>query len=400
MSVFSSPRARRTVLLISLVPVVVALSAWGASKRPPIDAKKGAPAAPVPVLMARVAQKDVDEDLFAIGTVQPGASVTVKARVDGQLQQVLFREGQEVPAGTVLARIDPRSLQAQFDQVKAQKARNEALLENARLDLTRYADLLKLDSVSPQTYESQRAQVAQLEAAVQGDAAQLELARVQLGYTTITAPISGRTGARLVDAGNLVRASEATQIVVLNQVDTVALGFTLSEDAYARVSKAIRDAGDRPLPVEAYGRDGGELLGSGELVMLNNQIDSASGTLQLKAQCRNLAHKLWPGQFVNVKLKLGARKGVQVVPATAVQRGPDGTFVYVVGDDGSVKQRPVSVTALQNGDAIIGKGLKPGEQIVVDGHSKLRPGARVTDVRRVANDGGERPAKKRVGGAA
>lgn len=399
MSVFSSPRARRTVLLVSLVPVVVALSAWGASKRPQGDAKKNPSGAPVPVVLTRVAQRDVDEDLLAIGTVQPGASVTVKARVDGQLEQVLFREGQEVQAGAVLARIDARSLQAQFDQVRAQKARNEALLENARLDLKRYADLLKLDSVSPQTYESQRAQVAQLEAAVQADAAQLELARVQLGYTTITAPISGRTGARLVDAGNLVRASEASQIVVLNQVDTVALGFSLSEDAYARVSKAIHDAGDRPLVVEAYGRDGGEQLGRGELVMLNNQIDSTSGTLQLKALCRNPARKLWPGQFVNVRLKLGARKGVQVVPASAVQRGPDGTFVYVVGEDKAVKPRTVVVTALQSGDAIIGTGLSVGEQVVVDGHSKLRPGARVTEARRVASERNER-GSQRAGGTA
>ncbi len=338
--------------------------------------KKPAAQAAVSVVLAKVTSEEVADSIAGIGTVQASASVTIRARVDGELQRILFSEGQDVHAGDVLAQIDPRPFQAQVDQAAAQLARDEAQVANAQLDLKRNAGLLALDSIAQQTYDTQKAQLAQYQATVRADRAQLDYARVQLGYTSIGAPINGRTGMRLTDAGNLVRAAEATGIVTVNQIDPVTLTFTIAEDNFARVSAALKH-GKSPLQVLAYGRDETDLLGQGKLLLINNQIDAGTGTVQLKAQFANPEHKLWPGQFINVRLVLGNLANALVVPASAVQRGPEGAFVYSVRSDQTVEVSTVRVTLLRDSKAVIAEGLKAGDVVVADGQAKLRPGSRI-----------------------
>lgn len=310
--------------------------------------------------------------LIGVGTVQALASVTVKARIDGQLERVDYVEGQDVKAGQMLAQLDARPVRAQLEQVQAQKARDEALLANARLDLDRYAQLIKEEATSQQTLDTQKALVAQLQAAVQTDQAQIHFAQVQLGYATITAPFPGRTGARLVDPGNIVHASDANGLVVINQIDPIAVVFTLPGDAVQVINRAQQDG--RRLAVLAYGRNGDELLARGTLVLVNNQIEVSSGTVQLKGRFANAQHVLWPGQYVNVRLQLGDHTQALTVPAPAVQRGQSGTYVYVVGGDGKAEMRPVEVLQTQDGKVIIAKGLQAGETVVLDGQYKIKPG--------------------------
>lgn len=342
----------------------------------PPAAKTGAPA--VPVVTAIAAEEDVPIFLSGIGTVTPVYSVTVKVRVDGQLDKVAFTEGQDVKAGDLLAQIDPRPFQAQLEQAQAQKARDEALLKNGMIDLDRYATLWQQDSVSRQIFDTQRATVDQLKATVLADQAQIDTAKLQLAYSTIRAPISGRTGGRLVDPGNIVRAADNTGIVVINQIDPMAVVFTLPEDKFQTVNKADRTA--KRLTAIAYARDSAELLGTGKLTLVNNQIDTATGTFQLKAVFANAAHLLWPGQYVNVNVVLGTKQRAVTVPATVVQRGPNGLFAYVVNDDTSVAVQLLRVGPIQAGKAIIEDGLAAGTRVVVDGQYKLRPGAKVTEV--------------------
>ena len=391
--------AGRHLLALGILTSLL-LGGWALGGVTSEPAKKAPP--PVPVLLAEVMQEDVTDFVAGIGTVQPTASVTVRVRVDGQLQQVAFREGQEVRAGDVLARIDPRALQAQLAQTRAQKQKDEAQLANARQDLRRYEELVKLDASTQQTLDSQRAQVAQLEASVRADQAQVDYAAVQLGYTTITAPVSGRTGVRLVDAGNLVRAAEATGIVVVNQIDPISLVFTLPEHRVAAVLAALRSQGKGGLPVQAMARDGaGVPLAEGRLLLVNNQIDTASGTVQLKASFPNREEKLWPGQFVQARLLLGKLEGALVVPASAVQRGPDGTFVYAVKADHTVEVRKVDVARLQEGKAVIARGLKARETVVAEGQGRLRPGMAVSSLGqpKAEGNGGTPGAKGQEGHA-
>jgi len=349
---------------------------WLALRASQAEAPAAAPAAPaaLPATLVRVVREDVPRDLIGVGTVQAQASVTVKSRLDGQLERVDFVEGQEVKAGQMLAQLDARPLRAQLEQALAQKARDEAQLANARLDLERYARLIREDATTQQTLDTQRALVAQLQAAVQTDEAQIHYAQVQLGYTTIAAPLSGRVGARLVDPGNIVHAADANGLVVINQIDPVAVVFTLPDDAVQSVVQAQR-AGQQPA-VLAYSRQGGNLLAQGELVLLNNQIDTASGTVQLKARFPNPQHVLWPGQYVNVRLRLGELKQVLTVPAAVVQRGPSGTYAFVV-TDGKAQMRPIEVQQMQDGKAVIARGLQERDIVVVDGQYKVRPGTAV-----------------------
>ncbi|MDE1948724.1 MAG: efflux RND transporter periplasmic adaptor subunit [Burkholderiales bacterium] len=339
----------------------------------PAPARGARPA--VRATLVEVAREDVPDLLPGVGTVQALASVTVKSRIDGQLESVGYREGQDVKAGQVLARLDARALSAQLGQVQAQKARDAAQLANARVDLERYRGLIKEDATTQQTLDTQRALVRQLEAALQSDAAAVEYARVQLGYTTIRAPISGRVGARLVDPGNMVHAADAGGLVVINQIDPISVVFTLPDSAVAAINQALD--GHRKLPVRAYSRDGSQLLAQGELVLINNQIDTASGTVQLKARFANAGHALWPGQYVNVRLQIGLFAGAATVPASVIQRGQQGTFAYVIGADGKAQMRPVEVRRIQDGKAIVAKGLEPGETVVADGQYKVSPGVAV-----------------------
>ena len=371
----SSPARRRWLRRGALILALAAI-VWFAL-RARIAAPPTAPKteAAVPATLVRVAREDVPNFLIGVGTVQALATVTVKTRIDGQLERVGYVEGEDVKVGQVLAQLDARALRAQLEQVRAQKARDEAQLANARLDLDRYARLIKEDAASQQTLDTQRALVAQVQAAVQTDDAQIHYAQVQLGYATITAPLAGRVGARLVDPGNMVHASDANGLVVINQIDPIAVVFALPGDSVQAINRA-RQAGRR-LAVLAYARNGDAPLARGTLVLVNNQIDVASGTVQLKARFANPQHVLWPGQYVNVRLLLGEHAQALTVPAPVVQRGQSGTYAYVVGTDGKAQMRPIEVLQIQDGKAVIAKGLQAGETVVLSGQYKIKPGVAV-----------------------
>jgi len=390
----TTPRSRRTLLVATATLIVAGVAGTWAWRREAhaADAPKAADAKPAPAIVvttATVQQHDMPIYHAGIGTVSAMQSVTVKARVDGQLDKVGFTEGQDVKAGQMLARIDPRTLQAQLAQVQATKAKDQATLANARVDLARYLRLIAEDASTQQQVDTQKALVAQLEAAVKTDDAQIAYAQVQLGFTTIVAPISGRVGARLVDPGNIVHAADTTGLVVINQVDPISVVFTLPEEAFQDVNRAINAGASthRTLAVQAYPRNtagnSADLLGTGKLTLLNNQIDTTNGTVQLKGAFANPTHTLWPGQYVNVRLVLGQRAAALTIPAAAVQRGQSGTYVYAVGDDGkTVQPRPIELAQIQDGVAIVDKGLAAGQKVVVDGQYKLKPGAAITEAAR------------------
>ena len=360
-----------------VVAALLASMTLQAASAPPAD-----PA--IPVVTGNVAQEDVATYITGVGTVQAAQSVTVRARVDGQLDRIAFNEGQDVRQGELLAQIDPRPLQAQLDQAQAQKARDEASLAAALKDLERYSTLVSQGSLQRQALDTQQATANQLRASVQADQALIDNARVQLGYTTIRAPISGRTGMRLIDAGNMVRATDTTGVVVINQIDPIAVVFTVPEAAFQSVNQAMQAAGGKPLAATALARGDDATLATGRLLALNNRIDTATGTIQLKASFANPKHTLWPGQYVNVRVELGSRRGALTVPVSAVQRGANGLFVYVVGGDHSVAVRPVKLVQSQDGKAVLESGLRAGESIVVDGQSRLKPGAHVVEASRSA----------------
>lgn len=342
------------------------------------EAARPAEAAPVAVTTAPVQARNMPIYLAGIGTVMPTQSVTVRTRIDGQLDKIGFTEGQDVTAGQLIARLDPRTLQAQLAQARAQRGKDAAQLANARVDLRRYSTLVAQDSATRQQLDTQKALVAQLEATVQTDDAQINYAQVQLSFTEIKAPISGRVGARLVDVGNIVHATDPSGIVVINQIDPISVVFALPAEGFQQINRALR-AHRKPLTVEVYLPTSSALLGRGDLVLLNNQIDTASGTVQLKASFSNAQHTLWPGQYVDVRLVLGVREQALTVPTAAVQRSQTGLYVYTVDAGGQTVQNvPVEVAQMQDGLAIIDKGLAAGQLVVVDGQYKLKPGARIT----------------------
>ena len=328
----SKPRhtVRWVILLVVLVVLGPLVKRFFVPAAPPQQAAR-----PVPVRTVQVKQQAVPIAMTGVGNVLPVMSVTVRPRVDGQLDRVEFKEGQDVKAGQLLARIDPRTYQAQVDQITAQKAKDEAQLANARADLSRYEELIKDDATTRQQLDTQRALVNQLQATIKNDNAQIEYAKVNLGYTTINAPISGRVGARLVDPGNIVHAADTTGLLVINQIDPIAVQFTLPEASFQNINNALR-ANKTPLHVRALDRNTHEVLAEGELVLVNNQIDTSTGTITLKAHFPNAEHKLWPGQSVDARVVLGTRSEALTVPAPVVQRSQDGYFAYVVGVDDKV----------------------------------------------------------------
>ncbi|HEX7621949.1 MAG TPA: efflux RND transporter periplasmic adaptor subunit [Anaeromyxobacteraceae bacterium] len=330
---------------------------------------------PVPVAVAVAARRDVPVFLEGLGSVVAFQTVTVKSQVDGRLDKVLFREGQAVRRGDVLAQIDARPFQAQLQQAEGALARDEAQLLSARRDLERYRALAAEKLVPQQQADQQVAAVGQFEGAVRIDQAAVATARLNLDYARITAPIDGVTGIRAVDAGNIVHASDQTGLVVLTQLDPVAVIFTLPQDELTPIASALASG---QLPVDVYARDGTTLLGSGQLAVIDNQINQATSTVRLKAAVPNPKRLLWPNQFVNARLRLGTRKGALVVPAPAVQRGPNGTFVYVVGQDATVAVQVVQIEATVGDLALVAKGVDEGARVVVEGQSQLRPGAKVT----------------------
>ena len=369
-------------LLVLLLLVVLAVVGWFVVQRNrsanaaagPAGARFGAMTNAIPVITGTVETKDVPIFLEGLGTVQAFNTVTVRSRVDGQVVRVAFVEGQDARAGDLLAQIDPAPFQAQVDQSVAKKAQDEAELSVARLTLQRDAELLAGKILAQQDYDTQKALVDQLQAGVQADEAAIESARVNLAYTAITAPLDGRTGIRQVDQGNIVHASDATGLVVLTQLRPISIVFTLPEQTLRQIQDHWK-AGER-LQVYAVDRDNRTTLGEGELAVIDNQIDTTTGTLRLKGTFPNDDLRLWPGQFVNVRLLVSTRKGGTVVPASVVQRGPDGTFAFVLSNDVALV-RNIKVAQIQQNQALIDEGLAPGERVVVDGQYKLQAGQRV-----------------------
>jgi membrane fusion protein, multidrug efflux system len=329
----------------------------------------------VPVTAGTVAATDVPVFLNAIGTAQAYNMVTIKSRVDGQILKVAFSEGQDVKAGDPLIQIDPRPFQAALDQALASKQKDEAQLISAQADLARWADLVGRGIKSQQTYDQTKAQVETLRASIKADDAQIETARLNLGYADIRAPISGRLGLRLVDVGNMVRATDAAGLVTISQLKPIFVSFTVPQENLHKIHQKKGEAGE--LAVIALGADNKTELARGKLSVIDNAIDQPTGTIRLKATFANDDERLWPGEFVNVRLILSVHKNAPTVPAQTVQDGPTGSYAYVIKEDNTVERRPVEVAAVQDGLAVIGKGLSPGERVVVDGQYRLTNGARV-----------------------
>jgi multidrug efflux system membrane fusion protein len=329
----------------------------------------------VPVVAAAAREGDMPVYLTGLGSVTAFNTVTVRSRVDGQLINVAFQEGELIHAGDRLAEIDPRPFQVQLTQAEGQMARDLAQLQDAQINLERYRDLLAKQFIPKQQFDSQAAQVHQFEGIVKLDQGLIDSAKLQLTYCRITAPISGRIGLRLVDVGNMVHANDQNGLLVIMQVQPIAVLFTIPEDNLPAILAKLR-SGER-LPAEAYDRAGQTKIATGSLLTVDNQIDQSTGTSRLKAVFENQDNVLFPNQFVNVRVLLDVRAAAVIVPVAAIQRGPQGTFVYVVKADQTVEVRPVTVGPTTGADASIAAGVSPGDQVVVDGVDKLRPGSTV-----------------------
>jgi multidrug efflux system membrane fusion protein len=344
----------------------------------------------VPVTTAIAERRDVPVLVEGLGNVVPLMTVTVRPQVDGRLERVLFKEGDAVKKGQPLAQIDPRPFLIQLHQGEAALARDTANLENARKNLDRYAKLAQDRLVAQQQVDDQRASTVQLEAAAKADQATIEAARLNLDYARIASPLDGVTGVRLVDPGNIVKAADATGIVVVTQLDPIALIFTLPQDDLPRVQQGMSQG---KLAVEALARDGGQSLGTGTLELVDNQVNAQTATIRLKAQFPNPARAFWPSQFVKARLHLETRKNALVVPAAAVQRGPKGSFVYVVASDKTTQPKPIEVASIEGEAAVIQKGLESGDVVVTEGQNQLKPGAKVSPRESPPAGSSSRPAE-------
>jgi len=338
--------------------------------------RRGGPAAndPVPVLATAARLADVPVYLDGVGTAKALNTVTVRSQVDGKIVEISFKEGQDVPKGYVLAKVDPVTYQAAYDQTVAKKAQDEAQLANARLDLDRYTRLAATNAVNKQQLDTQRALVAQLEAQIKLDQAAVDNARAVLSYTDIIAPIAGRTGIRLVDAGNLVRSAEATGIVILTQLQPISVFFSLPQQNLPELTRGMAE-GD--LPVDALNSSGKGTLDKGKVMVIDNQVDQTTGTVKLRGEFPNNDLQLWPGQFVNVRVLIDTLRQAVVVPTAAIQRGPNGAFVYVLKQGNTVTVRPVTLTQQDDSRAVVATGLQASEQVVTTGFARLTEGAQV-----------------------
>jgi len=389
--VVAPPRGRTRARVVSILLVLVVVAAVGAyllwGKVFPLSAQgRGNPAAgsggrnaaagrPVPVVAAAARKGDIGVYLNGIGAVTPIATVTVHTRVDGQLMTVAFREGDMVKHDDLLAEIDPRPFQAQLTQFEGQLARDQALLEDARLDLERYKVLWAQDSIPKQQLDTQEYLVRQYEGTVKNDQGQIEATKVNLIYCRITSPITGRVGLRLVDPGNIVHAADANGLVVITQLQPITVVFTLPEDNIPSVLDRI--AHGTTLAVEAFDREQRHKLATGTLLTIDNQVDPTTGTVKLKATFANSDNRLFPNQFVNSRLLLDVKHGVVLVPSVAIQRSPKGAFVYVIKPDKTVSVRTVTVGVTDADTAEVDSGLQVDESVVVDGADRLRDGSRV-----------------------
>jgi len=364
---------RRLPVILTLVAVAAALVGCSAGSKP--NTARASTQTVVPVAVATAERRDVPVYLKGLGSVTASNTVSVKSRVDGQLAQVNFKEGQHVNTGELLAVIDPRPFQVALDQAQANFFRDQAQLKDAQLNYERFKSLLdESGAMSQQQVDTQKAAADQLEGAVRADQAAIDNAKLNLLYSHITSPISGRVGLRLVDAGNMVHAADTNPLLVITQLQPIAVVFTLPEDSLLTVSQHMHQS---TLPVEAYSRDDLTRLATGKLLTIDNQIDQSTGTGRLKAMFDNPDDALWPNQFVNVRLLLETHKGSIVIPSVAVQTGPQGSYVFTVKPDNTVAVSPVKVSFTQNNVASIASGVGPGDVVVVDGQDKLQAGSKV-----------------------
>jgi multidrug efflux system membrane fusion protein len=386
----SKPRRFVARTLWLLVVAAAAFGAWHWYQSLPHASAAKATAAParVPVDVAVATRADFPIYLNGLGVAQAWNMVTIRTRVDGQIDKVNFKEGETVRKGDLLLQIDSRPFQASLDQALAKKTLDESLLANSKRDLVRYTTVGTL-AVTQQQIDTQRALVQQQEAQLKSDQGVIDNARVQLGYTTITSPLTGRIGFRLVDQGNIVHAADPTGIAAIAQIEPIAVIFTAPEEQLPRINEALTSG---PLPVVAYTSDGKMELDKGTLALVDNQVDATTGTIRLKAEFANKDHKLWPALTVATRLLIETLHGAVVVPDAAVQRGPDGLFAYVIGKDGKAEMRKLTVGAIEDGRAVITQGLQQGERVVTSGYYRLQPGSPVEIRHGDDGAGGERHA--------
>jgi membrane fusion protein, multidrug efflux system len=369
---------KHQALTVTVVLVVIAVSLYYVfSSSTPQQQRRNRFAAegPVPVLVSSSTYADVPVYLNAVGTVRALNTVTVRPQVDGKLIAVDFKEGQDVRRGDVLARIDPAIFQAAYDQAAAKKAQDQALLANAKNDLERYERLVATNAINKQQADTQRALVAQDTALIEADQAGIENAQAMLNYTTIRAPISGRTGLRQVDEGNIVHASDPTGIAVITQLKPISVLFTLPQQNLNEVNAAFATG---PLPTDALRSDTDQTIDHGILSVVDNQVDASTGTVKLKAEFPNSNLLLWPGAFVNVRLLINTLKHVVVIPTGAVQRGSNGTFVYAVNNNNTVSMRSIQVQKQDETQTVVARGLTPPERVVTTGFARLTDDAKIS----------------------
>jgi multidrug efflux system membrane fusion protein len=374
---------------IILAALLVAIGGGGFAATHLYNASEPAAAAvpdpAVPVVAGKVTQHDVPIYLTGVGTVIAYNTVLVSSQVQGKIVSINFTEGQAVHTGDLLAQIDPRPYQAQIDQMTANRDLAQAQLVNAQANLDRYTPLLAKGFATPQLVDTQKAQVEQLKASIKADDALIQAAQVNLSYTSLTSPIDGVTGIRQVDIGNIISPANTNGVVVVTQLEPISLIFTLPETALPQIQQQ-QEKTKAPLTVVAYDQDNTVRLDQGTLALINNQIVQTTGSIQLKAEFPNKAHRLWPGQLLNARLLLDTRHDGLTVPASVVQQGPNGAYAYVIKPDTSVEVRPLKVAQISEGQALIDSGLKANEQVVVDGQYKLQAGTRVAILTGAAAD--------------
>jgi len=364
------PRTMPRIAMVGGAVVIVAFAAWyWLLRKPPAPPKR--PTA-IPVDVATVQRADVPVYLEGLGTVQAFYTVTITSRVDGQIQQVAFKEGQDVKKGDLLVQIDPRPFQAALGIAIATRDKDRALLANAHRDMDRFMELAPEDLASKQTIDTQKALIAQLSAQLKGDDAAIDNARTQLDYTTIRSPIDGRTGIRQVDPGNNVHASDTTGMVVVTQLEPISIIFTLPEEAFEQLSAALARG---TVTATALSRDDRDELDHGTVELIDNQIDQATGTIRIKVILPNKQRHLWPGQFVNVRVMTQMQRQVLTIPASALERGPDGQFTYVVQPDSTIKVTPITAGEQSGNIVVVDKGLQAGDKVVASNQYRLQPGS-------------------------